>query len=140
MKPNHSIAASDASHFEMITEMRTDFFGFFVTTSVMFDLIPSFLATIFTFKFYKHIEISHPLYAVIFMDIVISTATSYLVSLLSMVNSFVNSGSITYLENGFTAISVFNNVSSFMMIALIRYYLLVHTKTNKNEEEIDMMR
>ena len=63
-----------------------------------------------------------------------------MVSLLSMVNSFVNSGSITYLENGFTAISVFNNVSSFMMIALIRYYLLVHTKTNKNEEEIDMMK
>ena len=139
MQSNYSIVDHDPKIFEMITIMRTDFSGLLLATSVIFDLISSFLATVFTFRFYKHIEISDPLYAVIFMDIVISTATSYLVSILFLVNTLVNSDVISYLEYAFTAISAFNNVFSFMMVAFIRYYLLVYTKTN-NEEEIDMIR
>ena len=139
MQLNHSIADNDVHISEMITITRTNFSGLLAIISLVFDLIASILATIFTFRFYKHIEISHPLYAVIFMDIVISTATSYLVSILFLVNTFVNSDIIAYLEYVFTAISVFNNVFSFMMVAFIRYYLLVYTKTT-NEEEIDMIR
>ena len=137
---NHSIVVNEASILEMSSVLRNNFSGLLETTSVVFDLIASLLATIFTFRFYKHIEISHPLYAVIFMDIVISTASSYLVFVLSLVNSLVNSDVIVYLEYDFTAIVVLNNVSSFMIIAFIRYYLLVQTKTNQNEEEIDMMK
>ena len=127
---NHSIVVNEAIILEMISVMRTDFSGLLETTSVVFDLIASMLATTFTIRFYKNIEISHPLYAVIFMDIMISTATSYLVFILSLVNSLVNSDVIVYLEYDFTAIIMLNNVSSFMMIAFIRYYLLVYTKTN----------
>ena len=137
---NHSIVIDDATVFEMIPVMRTDFSSVLEISSVVFDLMAALLATFFTFRFYKHIEISHPLYAIIFMDIVISTATSYLVFILFLVNSQVNSDVITILEYDVNAISVFNNVSSFMMIAFIRYYLLVLTKTNKNEGEIDMMK
>ena len=137
---NDSIFIRDAIILEMIPVMENDYPGLLQTISVIFDLIASLLATIFTIRFYKQIEISHPLYAVIFMDIVISTASSYLVFILFWVNSIVDSDAITYLEFGFTALGAFNNVSSFMMIAFIRYYLLVHTKTNGNEEEIDMLK
>ena len=137
---NHSINVSGSFVFETIPELLTDYAGFFQATSLAFDLIASLLATIFIYRFYKHIEINHPLYAVIFMDIVISTATSYLSSILFLVNSIINSNIIIFVEYGITSISVFNNISSFMMIAFIRYYLLVRTKTSENEEEIDMMK
>ena len=139
MHLNNSIFVNDAHILEMITIMRTNFSGLLATTSVIFDLIAAFLATFFTFRFYKHIEISHPLYAVIFMDIVISTATSYLVSILFLANTIIKSDIIAHLEYVFTGTSVFNNISSFMIVAFIRYYLLVYTKAT-NEEEIDMIR
>ena len=137
---NHSFVDSDAVILEMIPLMQTNYSGLFITTNVVFDLITCLLATIFTFKFYKHIEISHPLYAVIFMDIVISTAASYLASILFMVNSIVNIDVISYFEYGFTTVSLINNFSSFMMIGFIRYYLIVYTRTNNDEEDIDMMK
>ena len=137
---NHSIAISDQLMMELIALMRTDYSGLFITASVVLDFIASLFATFFTHRFYQCIEISHPLYAVIFMDIVISTATSYLACILFLVNTIVDSDIITSVDYGFSTISLFNNISSFMMIAFIRYYLLVHAKTNKDEEEIDMMR
>ena len=137
---NHSIAVRDYLMLELIALMRTDYSGLFQTTSVVLDFIASLFATFFTYRFYQCIEISHPLYAVIFMDIVISTATSYLACILFLVNSIVDSDIITLVDYGFSSFSVFNNVSSFMMIAFIRYFLLVHAKSNKGEEEIDMMK
>ena len=136
---NDSIIVSDSFILEMIHEMRTNYSGLFQITSVGLDLFASFLASIFTIRFYHRIEISHPLYAVIFMDIVISTATSYLSIILFLVNSIIDSDTITFIDYGFSIITAFKNVSSFMMIAFIRYYLLVHVKTNENEEEIDMI-
>ena len=137
---NHSFVVNDAVILEMIPVMQKNYSALFITTNVVFDLIACVLATVFTFRFYKHIEISHPLYAVIFMDIVISTAASYLASILFMFNSIVNIDVISYFEYGFTNISLINNFSSFMMIGFIRYYLIVYTRTNNDEEEIDMIK
>ena len=86
---NHSIAVGDHLMLELITLMRTDYSGLFQTTSVVLDFIASLFATFFIYRFYLCIEISHPLYAVIFMDLVISTATSYLASTLILVDSIV---------------------------------------------------
>ena len=130
---NHSIAVGDHLMLELIALMRTDYSGLFQTTSVVLDFIASLFATFFTYRFYQCIEISHPLYAIIFMDIVISTATSYLACILFLVNSIVDNDIITSVDYEFSTISGFNNVSSFMMIAFIRYFLLVHAKSNKDE-------
>ena len=137
---NHSIAVRDHLMLELIALMRTDYSGLFQTTSVVLDFIASLFATFFTYRFYQCIEISHPLYAVIFMDIVISTATSYLACILFLVNSIVDSDIISSIDYGFSTLIAFNNVSSFMMIAFIRYFLLVRSKSNKGEEEIDMIK
>ena len=137
---NHSIAVRDQPMLELISLMRADYPSPFITTSVAFDFIASLFATFFTYKFYQIIEISHPLYAVIFMDMVISTASSYLACILFLVNSIVDSDIITSVEYGLSTITVFNNFSSFMMIAFIRYFLLVHTKTKEDEEEMDMIK
>ena len=137
---NHSMDVGDRFIMEMSHEMITNYSGIFHVTNVLLDLFSSLFAILFTFKFYQRIEISHPLYAVIFMDIVISTATSLLAIILSLVNSFLNSVIIVLVNFGLSSISALNNVSSFVMIACIRYYLLVHLKTNENKEEVDMIK
>ena len=137
---NHSTAVRDQFMLELISLMRSDYSGLFQTTSVVLDLMGSLFATFFTYRVYQCIEISHPLYAVVFMDIVISTATSYLSSFLFLINLIVDSDIITSVDYGCSTITIFNNISSFMMIAFIRYFLLVHAKNNEDEEEIDMMK
>ena len=71
----------------VIQVLTADYSIAFVAHSVTFDLLPSLLSSIFVFRFYHRIEIIHPLYAIVFMDIVISTVTSYLSFIFSIVNT-----------------------------------------------------
>ena len=45
--------------------------------SIVFDLIAGVVSTIIVYKFYQGVEIDHPIYAIIFTNIVLSTFISF---------------------------------------------------------------
>ena len=125
---------------DLFFELQNDYSIVMGSISVICDFIPALLASIFTFKFYQGIEIAHPLYAVIFMNILISTTATYLSFILTLVDSVVNNNIIEHINGVITVSSIFTSISSFMMIAFIRYYLLVHVEKNKHAGEVDIVK
>ena len=108
--------------------------------SFLFDLLPALFGSVFTFSFYHGIEIEHPLYAIILMNIVISTFSSYFSFILTLVESNTNFSAITHVRYAITSTCVFTIVSSFLTIALIRYYLLVYVKKDTYFGEVDIIK
>ena len=75
--------------FELYNELHTKHPIIFIAVSVGFDLVPSILASIFIFVFYKGIEISHPLYAIILVNLVVSTVSSFTSFIISLINAIL---------------------------------------------------
>ena len=118
-------------------DIFTKHLTFFVVHSVVTDLIPAIISSVFVFRFYQSIEISHPLYAIIFMNIVVSTISSYLSFILLLINTFVNQCALSLIYYSINTTCVFNNIFSFLIIAFIRYYLLIYSKKDSEEPNID---
>ena len=139
---------SNSSHYpgytkiwELYNELQTNHSDALVIESLFFDLIPAILSSVFAFRFYEGIEISHPLYSIIFMDILVSTISSYLSFLLTIINGIANEHIVAHLKLAINSTSGYFNVSSFMMITFIRYYLLVYLKKQgKDTNEVDIIK
>ena len=123
---------------EVIKEMTVNYSNVFQTQSVALDLVPSILGSIFLFRYYQGIEISHPLYAVIFMDVIISTTSSFVSFILNWITLIYNSCVMGHVKYWINSTCFFNSICSFMMIAFIRYYFLVYSKKNNEQCEINL--
>ena len=126
---------------ELNDELQINHSSALIIESLFFDFIPAILASIFAVRFYEGIEISHPLYSIIFMDIVISTIASYLSFILSIINGVANEQIVADLKLAINSTSGYFNVSAFMMITFIRYYFLVHLKRQgRDTNEVDIIK
>ena len=101
--------------------------------SIVFDLFAGMIATGFVYKFYQGIEISHPIYSIIFTNIVFSTFISF-VSFMCVIMNMVVVSCIPFLLALWINTNVFYiNLISWMVITCLRYFLLVTAK-NENED------
>ena len=107
--------------------------------SFLFDLIPALFGSVFTVRFYRGIEIDHPLYAIILMNIVLSTFSSYFSFIFHLFESNANYSIVTHILYFVISSFVFSIVSSFLIIASIRYYLLVYVKKDTYFGEVDII-
>ena len=116
-----------------ITELRVVF-------TVVFDLIGGSIAALFSHHFYQGIDISHPVYSVIFTNLLYSTFASYASFFIFIIDriwdSCIANLVIIWINSG----CYFVYSSSAMTIAVLRYKLLVTSKTEEENEMIDMSR
>ena len=113
--------------------------GNFIQT-IVFDLIAGILATGFLYRFQQGIEISHPIYSVIFSNITFTTAVSFLTFILNIIVINIKSCGITYLLIVLSSSSTLINNVSLLIIAFLRYHLLVTVKRYTDNQEIDLIK
>ena len=129
---NISKSTIQIRHCETFQETIANHPSEFLAQTVVFDLIGGIIVAGFVYKFYQGIEISHPLYSVLFSDIVLTTVLSFVSFLLSILQYSVDSCGFTYISLWLNSASTFINMVSQMIIAFLRYHLLV-TKKNKDD-------
>ena len=107
--------------------------------SILFDLIPGTISSFFAYQMYLGIEISHPIYSILFTNIVVSIFLSFLTFLYGIMNYFLVSCATWWFLN-IWAITNMNviNIITWATIAFLRYYLLVYVKKEKKCDVVDM--
>ena len=106
--------------------------------SILLDLMAGMIATGFVYKFYQGVEIAHPIYAVLFTNIVLSTFLSFVSFLLIIIDMIVVSCIPFFLTVWINSSACFANIISWMVIAFLRYYFLVTSKNENEDGVIDL--
>ena len=108
--------------------------------SVVFDLIPCLICSLFANHVYRGVDVSHPVYAVVFSNIILSI----LLSVFAFVVKAINNQFISCI-GGFLALIiqsclVYMNGICWSVVAILRYYLLIQVKgkNDENDEHVDM--
>ena len=104
----------------------------FLLQSILLDFVGGIISCSYLYKFYQGIEISHPIYAILFSNIIFSSAISFLsfILVLAMLTGFM-SCIIAMNLNGFGCfIVILLNIISWLSIALIRHYLMTTDESN----------
>ena len=113
----------------------------YLIESVICDLIAGIVLSAFTFQFYRGIEISHPVYSVLFSNIVycvISSFISFIAMLYSYIGESCNVFWLLSIYNGSTSITV--NIVSWTTIAIQRFHILISTKIENEGADVDLPR
>ena len=110
--------------------------------SVLFDLIPCLFCSLFASHVYRGVDVSHPVYAVVFSNIILSL----LLSVFAFVVKVINNQFISCI-GGFLALIiqsslVYMNGICWSVVAILRYYLLIQVKSQNDEngQHVDMMK
>ena len=110
--------------------------------SVLFDLIPCLFCSLFASHVYRGVDVSHPVYAVVFSNIILSL----LLSVFAFVVKVINNQFISCI-GGFLALIiqsslVYMNGICWSVVAILRYYLLIQVKSQNDEngQHMDMMK
>ena len=115
-----------------------------ILQSVVFDLIPGMISTGFIYRFYQKIEISHPVYSILFTNIVFTTFLSYAnfagTILIMILYHFIDICPIFYLFFSLNTSCPVINIVSLMTIAILRYYFMITTKMMKVDDEVDIQK
>ena len=133
--------SSDNSKFrvcETIDKVYSDFPTAIMAQTVFFDLVSGLISTGIAYKFYQAIEITHPIYSIIFQNIVITTCLSYTAFLVNMTDFFIDSCVLSLFGIWLNRGAVFVNIICLVVIAFLRYYFLVSVKNKPYEYIIDM--
>ena len=87
--------------------------------SILFDLIPGTLSSLFAYQMYQGIEISHPIYSILFTNIVVSIFLSFLTFLYGIMNYFLVSCATWWFLN-IWAITNMNVINIITIIFIFR--------------------
>ena len=99
--------------------------------SILFDFVGGILSFAYLYRFYQGIEISHPIYSILFSNIIFSTIIS-IASFVNVLSLFTGvSCSVVMNINGVSCFAVILlNIISWLSVALTRHYLMT---TEQNE-------
>ena len=61
-----------------------------VISSIFFDLIAGVISSLFTYQIYRGVEISHPVYSVVFSNIMLANTLSFLTFMLIVVSYYTD--------------------------------------------------
>ena len=100
--------------------------------SIIFDLGGGVVSAVYLYQYFRGIEVSHPIYSVVFSNVLLSTFLSIgtfvgvLMWYLGLVPCLIQMN-IIYFNH---IITLFMNIISWLTISMLRYYLL-----KKNDDE-----
>mgnify|MGYP001376937048 CR=1 FL=1 len=110
-----------------------------VISSIFFDLIAGAISSLFTYQIYRGVEISHPVYSVVFSNNLLANILSLLMFLQVIIRYCTECCSCRYLGMALFSCVFFMNCICWTIVAILRYHLLVTTK-RRGAGEIDMMK
>ena len=111
----------------------------FLGISILFDFVLGAVSSLFTYKIYQGVEISHPVYAVVFSNNLLANILSLLMFLLVIIRHCTECCSCRYLGMAIFSCVFFMNCICWTIVAILRYHLLVTTK-RQGAGETDMMK
>ena len=98
-----------------------------VITSIFFDLIAGATSSLFTYQIYRGIEIPHPVYSVVFSNIMLANTLSFLTFMLIVVSYYTDCCFCHFLLEVFGSCVFFMNYIWCAVVAFLRYHLLITT-------------
>ena len=107
--------------------------------SILFDFILGTVSSLFTYKIYQGVEISHPVYAVVFSNNLLANILSLLMFLQVIIRYCTECCSCRYLGMALFSCVFFMNCICWTIVAILRYHLLV-TMKRQGTGETDMMK
>ena len=127
---NSSNVSNFVSPCQIIEDMNSKHPAMVVTQSVVFDLMAAIFATGFAYQFHQRLDISHPIYSILFTNIIFSTVSSYFSFVITSFNVYKQHCILSFLAMLTNSSSLFINIISCLVTAVIRYYLLVTNDQN----------
>ena len=106
--------------------------------SILIDLFGGIICCVYISQFYRGIEITHPIFAILFNNVIFSTVLSFasFVATCFMYADILSCHSIlTFLTTACNAAQYMNAIS-WVIIAILKQYLL----SRKEDEDVDMAR
>ena len=100
--------------------------------SIFFDLIAGAIASLFTYRIYQGVEISHPVYCVVFSNNLLANALSFLIFMLTVIKQFMECCICDYLVEVILSCVFFMNCICWTIVAFLRYALLISKKARNN--------
>ena len=107
--------------------------------SIFFDLIGGIISSLFTYQIYQGVEISHPVYSVVFSNNLLANIVSLLIFVTTIVRHYMECCMCNYVSWVVYSTVFFMNCICWTIVAVLRYHLLVTTKNQVNNGEIEMM-
>ena len=111
----------------------------FLGISILFDFVLGTVSSLFTYKIYQGVEISHPVYAVVFSNNLLANILSLLMFLQVIIRYCTECCSCRYLGMALFSCVFFMNCICWTIVAILRYHLLV-TMKRQGTGETDMMK
>ena len=113
----------------------------FLIQSTFVDLIAGIILSALTYQFYRGIEISHPVYSILFGNIVYSIVSSF-ISFCGAVYPYIGQSCVIFLLlNRYNIGSNFIvNIVSWTSISVLRYHLLITAKIENKHNELNLPR
>ena len=110
--------------------------------SVVFDLIPCLICSLFANHVYRGVDVSHPVYAVVFSNIILSILLSVFAFVVKAINNQIISCIGGFLSLSIQSCLVYMNGICWSVVAILRYYLLIQVKSqnDENRQHVDMMK
>lgn len=108
--------------------------------SILFDFFGGIICGVYLYQFYQGIEISHPIFATLFNNVIISTFLSFasFVSICLMHSEVLSCHSTLPFVAYITITAVLMNAVSWMIIAFLKYHLL--SKAENESVDLDKLR
>ena len=100
--------------------------------SIFFDLIAGAIASLFTYQIYQGVEISHPVYCVVFSNNLLANALSFLIFVLTVIRQFMECCICDYIVEVILSCVFFMNCICWTIVAFLRYNLLISKKERNN--------
>ena len=100
--------------------------------SIFFDLIAGVIASLFTYQIYQGVEISHPVYCVVFSNNLLANALSIFIFVLTVIRQFIECCICDYLVEVILSCVFFMNCICWTIVAFLRYNLLISKKERNN--------
>ena len=125
-----------ATGYKMIIAAMTEL----LVSSIFSELIPAILCNFFTYQMYFGVDVTHPVYSVVFCNIVLSIIISCLKFVLKLVGTYVTSCIPIIINMFMISCHIFMNSICWIVVSLLRYHLLVTVKKQNVEVDVDMIK
>ena len=132
-----SLEFCDSLGFHLLDEIKKEI----LVSSIVVDLITGLFSSLFTYQMYFGIDITHPVYSVVFSNIILSIFLSYSAFIGKLLAACVKS-CVPLVLNMITQSCLFYmNSICWVVVAFLRYRLLVTMKRHDYEgDRMDMER
>ena len=143
MNDSNNASRTIQNYCDTVKDINSNFPIAAILQCVVFDLIPGMISTGFIYRFYQKIEISHPVYSILFTNIVFTTFLSYAnfsgTILIMILYRFINICPIFYLFFSLNTSCPVINIVSLMTIAILRYHFMITTKMMRVDDEVNIL-